>query len=74
MKQYITYEMMLEHCKNNEIDLSKNAIKIIDAVNRNEGYCPCYAFRCEEKRCPCDSHLDDIKEKGQCHCKLFIKK
>jgi len=74
MKQYITYEKALKHCENNGIDMSPNAIKIIDAINRNEGHCPCCAIRCEENRCPCDNHLDDINKKGQCHCKLFVKR
>lgn len=42
-------------------------------------YCPCRPIEImsEEKRqvfvCPCVPHLKEIKTKGSCHCKLFVK-
>ena len=43
-----------------------------------ELYCPCRRVTGNKKEdmkiiCPCIYHLSEIKEKGKCHCNLFVK-
>jgi len=43
--------------------------KLINAIFKNEGYCPCKLDKKEENICPCK----DFMENKICKCKLFIK-
>lgn len=58
------------------IQLSKNVIfnpkfdwqRFVDVKkDRGEFGCPCQT----EALCPCDSHIEDLKENGICYCGLF---
>ncbi len=45
---------------------------------KGELYCPCRRVTGDKEKdaeiiCPCIFHLSEIKEKGICHCGLFVK-
>lgn len=44
-----------------------HAIKIIERIVANDGYCPCSHYYDEDHICPCK----DLREYGQCHCNLY---
>lgn len=55
---------------NNRLILTKNkekAEKIINAIYKNEGYCPCRLTKNEDTKCPCK----EMMEHQNCHCGLF---
>lgn len=58
--------------------INPKANKIIERINKNDGFCPCVApYTYEEGKnysCPCDDLENHLKKKGCCHCNLFIKK
>mgnify|MGYP003318729162 CR=1 FL=1 len=43
------------------------AEKIIKAIYKNDGYCPCRLTKSEDTKCPCK----EMMEKQDCHCGLF---
>lgn len=45
----------------------EKAMKILKAVYKNEGYCPCRLTKSEDTKCPCKEMMED----NQCHCGLF---
>lgn len=45
------------------------AIKVIEAIIRNEGHCPCQIEKSDDTLCPCVDFYH-----GECHCKLYINK
>lgn len=54
----------------NRLILTKNkekAEKIINAIYKNEGYCPCRLTKNEDTKCPCK----EMMEHQNCHCGLF---
>jgi len=51
---------------------------LINKENKGEIYCPCRRVtgnKEEDKKiiCPCIFNKQEIKEKGRCHCGLFVK-
>lgn len=54
-----------------EDDDRKN--KILDAIYKNGGYCPCRVEHTEDTVCMCKDFREQ-KEPGMCHCGLFHKK
>ena len=60
-----------KYCEGKTFQLSKYADKVIAAVNKRNGNCPC---RKEEVQCPCPMHVKEIFENGACHCNLFVKR
>lgn len=73
------YNYYKEIADNLGFELSPYAEKIIARVAKNDGYCPCVS---ENERnvhlendytCPCSLMIRDVKEKGCCHCHLFVK-
>ncbi len=61
--------------------LSDIADKIIKAVERCDGYCPCKVSRLTGDAqadafllCPCTEHVAELEEKGSCCCNLFVKR
>ena len=61
--------------------LSDIADKIIRALERTDGYCPCKTSRLtgDEQAdafllCPCSEHVAELEEKGKCCCNLFVKR
>lgn len=52
------------------LTLTKNqekAEKIIKAIYKNEGYCPCTIIKSEDTKCPCV----EMMEHQNCHCGLY---
>ncbi len=45
----------------------EKAEKIIKAIYKNEGYCPCRLTKSEDTKCPCK----EMMENHECHCGLF---
>ena len=68
-----------EIASNLGFSLSKFADKIINRVNKNEGFCPCVSEKERQAHpendytCPCSLMIEDVKKQGHCHCHLFIK-
>lgn len=49
----------------------EKAKEVLQAVQNNEGYCPCKLIKNEDTKCMC---LEFRKQKeGLCHCGLFYK-
>lgn len=46
--------------------------KILDAIYKNGGYCPCRVDHNEDTVCMCKDFREQ-KEPGVCHCGLFYK-
>ena len=61
-----------KHCEEKGLALSDMADKIVEAVNKCDGYCPCKIN--PRVLCPCPEHEEDVKEKGRCCCNLFVQK
>ena len=43
------------------------AEKIIKAIYKNDGYCPCRLTKSDDTKCPCK----EMMENHECHCGLF---
>lgn len=78
-----TKEWYENYAKENNLELTKWADKVIENVNKSEGYCPCkYKMWLKEKpeqieeiKCPCKNSPNELNETGYCHCRLFqVKK
>lgn len=57
--------------KTKRLQLTSNqdkAKKILEAIYKNEGYCPCRINKNDDSKCPCK----DMIEKNDCHCGLFV--
>ena len=67
----LTREELDKYCAGKSFYLSRYADKVIAAVNRRNGNCPC---RKEEVPCPCPMHEKEIEDTGACHCNLFVRK
>lgn len=53
--------------------LTKNkdkALKIINAIYNNDGYCPCRISKSDDTKCPCKEMI----ENNNCHCGLYDEK
>jgi len=60
-----------DYAKNNNLKLSSIADKVIKAINKKNGNCPC---RMKEVPCPCPMHKDEVEKQGSCTCNLFVKR
>lgn len=65
MTKEIKIQEPLEGTKFNEKYMSK----IIEALARNDGYCPCVAERNEDTKCQCKHYRETL----ECHCNLYEK-
>ena len=45
--------------------------KILDALDKNNGYCPCKLEKNNDTKCMCKEFKE--QKKGYCHCGLYIK-
>ena len=45
--------------------------KILDALDKNNGYCPCKLEKNNDTRCMCKEFKE--QKEGYCHCGLYIK-
>lgn len=46
--------------------------KIKEALERNDGYCPCRLEKTPDTKCICKEFLESTSI-GACHCGLYIK-
>ena len=46
--------------------------KVLDAIDKNEGYCPCQ-FKTEETKCHCKDFIENKKIGEPCICKIYVK-
>jgi len=74
-----------QHAKKYKFRLNPDK-KILDLIikgllknkkEKEELYCPCRVTSGNREKdkliiCPCIYHLTEIKEKGHCHCNLFV--
>jgi ferredoxin-thioredoxin reductase catalytic subunit len=67
-----TVEAAKEYAEKAGYALSDKAERVVKALVKTGGKCPCVAVNAPE--CPCPSHVCDIGEDGKCHCNLFIRK
>ncbi len=79
-------EQLEKHAESKGIKLNSNE-KIVDAIingllrnkeMKGDIYCPCRIpigdkEKDKEIACPCIFHEDEIKQDGQCKCRLFVK-
>ncbi|MDI6707781.1 MAG: ferredoxin-thioredoxin reductase catalytic domain-containing protein [Candidatus Thermoplasmatota archaeon] len=69
-----TLEARLEKfAKENELQFSALKDKLIDAILKNKGYCPCRRVKSPSTICPCAYALEEIKQQNKCLCGLFVK-
>ncbi|MEW6069203.1 MAG: ferredoxin-thioredoxin reductase catalytic domain-containing protein [Candidatus Thermoplasmatota archaeon] len=47
--------------------------KLIEAILKNNGYCPCRRVKSEDTLCPCRYALEEVEKNGKCLCGLFVK-
>lgn len=45
--------------------------KILDALDKNNGYCPCKLEKNNDTKCMCKEFKE--QKEGYCHCELYIK-
>ena len=45
--------------------------KILDAIDKNNGYCPCKLEKNNDTKCMCKEFRE--QKEGYCHCGLYIK-
>lgn len=46
--------------------------EITEAVQKNDGYCPCAIEKTADTKCPCREFREQ-ETAGECHCGRFIK-
>ena len=45
--------------------------KILDVLDKNNGYCPCKLEKNNDTKCMCKEFKE--QKEGYCHCGLYIK-
>ena len=68
----MTLDEAKNHANKKEYGLSAKAERVIEALKKTGGKCPCVSTNPPE--CPCPAHVLDIIEAGRCHCNLFVRK
>ncbi len=81
IKEYKVYAEENGFKLNPNEKIVENIVKMLLRNEENFGarYCPCRRITQDKEKdkeiiCPCIFHLDEIKNQGQCHCLLFVKK
>ena len=52
-------------------ELKEIVDKILDALDKNNGYCPCKLEKNNDTKCMCKEFRE--QKEGYCHCGLYIK-
>lgn len=47
--------------------------KILDAIDKNDGYCPCQAGKTKDTKCHCKDFRENKKIGEPCICNIFVK-
>lgn len=47
-------------------------VTVQEAIDANDGYCPCAIYQNEDTRCPCKEFRDQT-EPGECRCGRYEK-
>ena len=47
--------------------------KVLDAIDKNEGYCPCQVGKTADTKCHCKDFKENKKIGEPCICKIFVK-
>ena len=62
-----------EYLEKHNMELNPNR-KVVESIKgmltMTKGYCPCVMEKTDDSICPCKN----MREKGKCCCKLYIKK
>lgn len=45
--------------------------EVLEALKKNDGYCPCKLEHIPDNKCMCKDFRE--QESGECHCGLYIK-
>lgn len=56
----------------NESLTTKQVNKILDAIDKNDGYCPCQP-KGEGTKCHCEDFVKEKKAGEPCICKIYVK-
>ena len=63
-KEYVT--------RLNESLTTKQVNKILDAIDKNDGYCPCQP-KGDGTKCHCEDYIKNKKIGEPCICKIYVK-
>lgn len=77
----MTREEYIEYAEKNGYVLGKLFDKMLVAVDKCDGFCPCKYMiykkskpdELEDIRCPCVFVKEDMEKHGKCHCGMFAK-
>lgn len=47
--------------------------KVLDAIDKNDGYCPCQAGKTSDTKCHCSDFKNNKKIGEPCICKIYVK-
>ena len=73
-KEHQTFYMLVEFAHKNNLELFDVKGSLYDRVRTitsKDGACPCYK---ERTRCPCKECIQEVKDKGECGCRVFVSK
>jgi ferredoxin-thioredoxin reductase catalytic subunit len=65
------FDKLTDFTKDKSFKLSDRWESVVEGLIRKAGNCPC---RLGSVPCPCQFHEQEIKDKGHCHCGLFVAK
>lgn len=51
----------------------KKINSILDAIDKNDGYCPCQAGKSEDTKCHCQDFKESKKINEPCICNIYVK-
>ncbi|MBA7537516.1 hypothetical protein ES705_29785 [subsurface metagenome] len=73
-KELVVLQRLEKFAKRNNIELFNVKGSLFDRVRtiaNNNGRCPCFSDR---PHCPCKQCIQEVKDKGECGCRVFITK
>lgn len=73
MKRKVKSEAPEYKVRLNEKLTVKKVNAVLDAIDANEGYCPCQV-RSDETKCHCKDFTENKKIGEPCICKIYVKK
>ncbi|MBA7499325.1 hypothetical protein ES704_02065 [subsurface metagenome] len=73
-KELVVLQRLENFAKRNNLELFNVKGSLFDRVRtiaNNGGRCPCFFDR---PHCPCKQCIQEVKDKGECGCRVFITK